>query len=469
MALVPGINNVLIRIGTEFKAHRGLINGGLTDLSTLSTTDKTNLVAAINEVKGVADSALGGGVSINDAATNTTQTWSSSKISSSLPTWSTISGKPAVVAEGATQAAARAAIGATDLVIGTTGTTAAAGNRTASETATGMVELATTAEATTGTDTSRAVTPAGLKAVADTKAASSHTHLAANISDSSVVGRNVLTAVDAAAARAAIGAGTGNSNLVIGTGAGTAAEGNRVATETSTGMIELATTTEATTGTDTSRAVTPAGLKAVADTKANTSHTHTASQISDATATGRSVLQATDAAAARTAIGAGTSSLVIGTGAGTAAEGNRAASLTAIGMVELATTAETTTGTDTTRAVTPAGVKAVADTLAPLSHSHNAANITDFASAVDARIANVISSAPAALDTLDELAAALGDDPNFAATMTTALGNRVRVDAVQSFTAPQMLQARSNIGAVAAADVGDTETNFVTAFELALV
>ena len=32
---------------------------------------------------------------------------------------------------------------------------------------------------------------------------------------------------------------------------------------------------------------------------------------------------------------------------------------------------------------------------------------------------------PAALDTLDELAAALGDDANFAATMTTALGARV--------------------------------------------
>lgn len=37
------------------------------------------------------------------------------------------------------------------------------------------------------------------------------------------------------------------------------------------------------------------------------------------------------------------------------------------GIVELATTAETTTGTDTVRAVTPAGVKAVADTRAALT------------------------------------------------------------------------------------------------------
>lgn len=37
---------------------------------------------------------------------------------------------------------------------------------------------------------------------------------------------------------------------------------------------------------------------------------------------------------------------------------------------------------------------------------------------------NLVAGAPGALDTLDELAAALGDDANFAATVTTALGNR---------------------------------------------
>lgn len=52
-------------------------------------------------------------------------------------------------------------------------------------------------------------------------------------------------------------------------------------------------------------------------------HTHTASAISDSTATGRSVLTAVDAAAARTAIGAGTSSLVIGTTGSTAMAGNK--------------------------------------------------------------------------------------------------------------------------------------------------
>lgn len=51
-------------------------------------------------------------------------------------------------------------------------------------------------------------------------------------------------------------------------------------------------------------------------------HTHTASQISDSTATGRSVLTAASQAAARTAIGAGTSNLAIGTSGSTAMAGN---------------------------------------------------------------------------------------------------------------------------------------------------
>ncbi len=46
------------------------------------------------------------------------------------------------------------------------------------------------------------------------------------ITDASTVGKNVLKAADAAAARAAIGAGIGNSNLVIGTTATQAKAGN---------------------------------------------------------------------------------------------------------------------------------------------------------------------------------------------------------------------------------------------------
>ncbi len=47
---------------------------------------------------------------------------------------------------------------------------------------------------------------------------------------------------------------------------------------------------------------------------------------------------------------------------------------------------------------------------------------------VQAAIAGLVGSSPAALDTLNELAAALGNDPNFAVTMTNALANKQPLD-----------------------------------------
>ena len=44
---------------------------------------------------------------------------------------------------------------------------------------------------------------------------------------------------------------------------------------------------------------------------------------------------------------------------------------------------------------------------------------------VDSAVAGVVNSAPAALDTLNELAAALGDDANFASTMTSSLAGKL--------------------------------------------
>jgi len=82
------------------------------------------------------------------------------------------------------------------------------------------------------------------------------------------------------------------------------------------------------------------------------------------------------------------------------------------------------------------------------------------ASAVSSLRTELTAGAAAALDTFAELAAALGNDPNFAATIATGLGNRVRVDAVQTFSAAEKAQARTNIGAVGTADVGDIEHDF---------
>jgi len=69
---------------------------------------------------------------------------------------------------------------------------------------------------------------------------------------------------------------------------------------------------------------------------------------------------------------------------------------------------------------------------------------------VDTKVAAVVDSAPAALDTLNELAAALGDDANFSTTTSTALGNRLRVDtAAQGLTGTQQANAITNLGITA--------------------
>jgi hypothetical protein len=44
---------------------------------------------------------------------------------------------------------------------------------------------------------------------------------------------------------------------------------------------------------------------------------------------------------------------------------------------------------------------------------------------VNTAISNLVDAAPTTLDTLNELAAALGDDPNFATTVATSIGNKV--------------------------------------------
>lgn len=82
---------------------------------------------------------------------------------------------------------------------------------------------------------------------------------------------------------------------------------------------------------------------------------------------------------------------------------------------------------------------------------------------------SILGGAGAALDTLQELAAALGDDANFATTITDGLAKRVRVDAPQTFTAGEKSQALSNIGAQAASEIGNPDTDFVAVFVTGLV
>jgi len=151
----------------------------------------------------------------------------------------------------------------------------------ASTTVAGKVELATSAETITGTDTTRAVTAAGLAA--------------------------------------------------------------KVTSETVLGIVELATAAETTTGTDNTRAVHPAGLKVELDKKITAFADPNADRI----------VFWDDSAGAFVALEPLTPLAISGTTLFI-----NYATTTADGVIELATSAETVTGTDTIRAVTPAGVLA---------------------------------------------------------------------------------------------------------------
>lgn len=228
---------------------------------------------------------------------------------------------------------------------------------TASETVAGIVELATAAETATGTDNTRAVHPAGLKPLLDAKAPLSHTHTSSQITDFS-------TAVPAAVP---------------------------AASETVQGKVELATAAETTTGTDSTRAVHPLGLKAATDLLIPKALVDAKGDLIAATA---------DNVPARLPIGTDGQQLIVdstqatgmrwstpaGGGVGDATTTTKGViklagdlggtadlptvvqgTETVAGKLELATTTEATTGTDTTRAVHPAGLKAVADLLIPRS------------------------------------------------------------------------------------------------------
>lgn len=69
--------------------------------------------------------------------------------------------------------------------------------------------------------------------------------------------------------------------------------------------------------------------------------------------------------------------------------------------------------------------------------------------------AEILDGSPAALDTLKELSAALGDDANFATTLAEQMNSKVDFSGAQTLTATQRLQACENIG------IGDPDTDFL--------
>lgn len=391
MSLATNVQNLATRVATEFKTLRGVLGSN----AALTTTAKGTIVEAINEVNAKPTST--GGAVINDAAVNTTQTWSSSKSTSAI------------------SAAVAGLVG------------------TAPETLDTLKELSDAL----GGDANFATTVTNQIAG---KADTVHTHTASQISDASTVGRSVLTAATAAAARTAIGAGT--SSLVVGTTSGTAKDGAyqptaaNISDASATGrsVLTAADAAAARTAIGAGTGSSNLAIGTTASTAKAGNYAPAAADISNATAVGRSVLTATDAAAARTAIGAGTgngsSNLVLGTTTGTAKDG--AYQPTAANISDASTVGRSVlTAADAAAARTAIGAGTGSSNLA-LGTTSTTAKRGDYA--------------PASTDISD----------------ASATGRGV-------LTAATALAARTTLDVYSKAEIGDPETNFVSTFEAGLV
>nr|WP_318039583.1 tail fiber protein [Escherichia coli]CAK1260458.1 hypothetical protein FGAF1055_49410 [Escherichia coli] len=268
----------------------------------------------------------------------------------------------------------------------------------------GIVQLSSDTNSTSET---LAATPKAVKAAYDLaagKAPSSHTHpwnQITGVPTASLTAKGITQLSSATNSTSEVLAATPKAVKAaydLANGKYTAQD----ATTTQKGIVQLSSDTNSTSET---LAATPKAVKAAYDLaagKAPSSHTHPWNQIT----------------------------------------GVPTASLTAKGITQLSSA---TNSTSETLAATPKAVKAVMDETnkkAPLNSpaltgtpttptAPQGTNSTQIASTafVMAAIAALVDSSPDALNTLNELAAALGNDPNFATTMTNALAGKQPKDA----------------------------------------
>jgi hypothetical protein len=89
-------------------------------------------------------------------------------------------------------------------------------------------------------------------------------------------------------------------------------------------------------------------------------------------------------------------------------------------------------------------------------------------SEVDTRIQAVVGAAPEALNTLQEIATELQAQGSASAAFTSSIARKVSLDAA-TYTVAEQTQARTNIAAYGAAEIGDPDTNYVAIIEAALL
>lgn len=82
-------------------------------------------------------------------------------------------------------------------------------------------------------------------------------------------------------------------------------------------------------------------------------------------------------------------------------------------------------------------------------------NSVEITSLVNGRIAELVGNAPDALDTIAEISPAIEANQAGLEAILTSLAKRLRFDAAQTLSAAEQLQARNNIGAIAATNIAN--------------
>lgn len=349
--------------------------------------------------------------------------------------------------DGAGNATAIAPIGGTGAFMAKTGTQTIAGKKTfstvpaASQDAAAGTDLVRKSQLDTllggkaATSHNHAISNVtGLQTALDGKAAASHDHTAADISDSTLAGRALLKAADVAAQRTALGLGT--AALLSSTAFAAAAHGHSIS--------------------DVS------GLQTALNAKAPlTSPSFSGAPSAPTPAGGTNTTQLATTAFVQNEIAS--------FGAGDMLKADYDSDDD--GKVDAAEVAD---------AVAWSGVTGKPSTFTPSAHGHSISDVTGLQGALDgkaplsspsltgtptaptaaggtsntqiattafvsAAIAALIDAAPGTLDTLNELAAALGDDPNFAASVTNGLADKLEKSANLS-DLTNVATARSNLG-----------------------
>jgi hypothetical protein len=401
-----------------------------TNSATSETNAATSAATATSKASEAATSEANAATSATNAATSETNAATSATSASTSETNAATSETNAATSE--TNASASATSASNSATAAATSETNAATSATSAETAKVDAETAETNAATSATNAAtsetNAATSATNAATSATESATSATASATSATASATSATESATSASNAAVSEANAIGGASDAAVSATqAAGSATSASNSANAASTSETNAANSASAA-STSEANAATSEANAATSATNASTSASTATTKASEAS-TSASNAASSETAAASSATAAASSATSAANSASNASASATSASNTLDQFEDIYLGAKASNPTlDNDGDALQVGALYFNTTDNDLriwegSAWTNVVVSSDIQAQIDTSIANLVDSAPTALDTLNELAAALGDDPNFAATVNNALGS----------------------------------------------